>query len=128
MASEVYFLTSRSVGNRSVLEALSQLVEAAGLGFIEPRQLVAVKVHVGHPGTTRFLRPQFVKVDVEAIKRRGARPFLTDSNTLYRGERDNAVDHAVAAAEHGFDFFGPERPSSWRTASPRRNPSRWLCR
>lgn len=110
MASDVYFLTSRSVGNRSVLEALPQLIEAAGLGFIEPRQLVAVKVHVGHPGTTRFLRPQFVRVVVEAIKRRGARPFLTDSNTLYRGERDNAVDHQIAAAEHGFDFFGTGAP------------------
>jgi hypothetical protein len=110
VASEVYFLTSRSVANRSVLDALPQLIEAAGLGFIEPRQLVAVKVHVGHPGTTRFLRPQFVKVVVEAIKRRGARPFLTDSNTLYRGARDNAVDHAVAAAEHGYDTVGTGAP------------------
>jgi len=110
MPADVHFLTCRSAGNRSVLDALPALLEAAGLGFVEPRQLVAVKVHVGHPGTTRFLRPQFVKVVVEALKRRGARPFLTDSNTLYRGPRDNAVEHAIAAAEHGYDTFGTGAP------------------
>jgi uncharacterized protein len=110
MASDVHFLTCRSAGNRSVLESLPQLIDAAGLGFVEPGHLVAVKVHVGHPGTTRFLRPQFAKVVVDAIKRRGARPFLTDSNTLYRGPRDNAVEHALAAAEHGYDTIGTGAP------------------
>jgi uncharacterized protein len=110
MSSDVHFLTCRSAGNKSVLEHLPALLEAVGLGFVEPGHLVAVKVHVGHPGTTRFLRPQFVRVVVEALKRRGAKPFLTDSNTLYLGARANAVEHTVAAAEHGYDTFGTGAP------------------
>lgn len=110
MASDVHFLTSRAVGNRSVLEGLPALFAAAGEGIVSPGDLVAVKVHVGQPGTTRFLRPQYVRVLVEEVKRRGGKPFLTDSNTLYRGPRDNAVDHALAAHDHGYDVCGTGAP------------------
>jgi uncharacterized protein len=110
MSSKVFFLTSRSAGNRSVLDGIPKLMEAAGLEFVRENQLVAVKVHVGQPGTTRFLRPQFVRAVVDVLKGRGAKPFLTDSNTLYRGERDNAVDHAIAASLHGYDLQGTGAP------------------
>jgi uncharacterized Fe-S center protein len=33
----------------------------------------------------------------------GAKPFLTDSNTLYSGRRSNAVDHIQSAMENGFN-------------------------
>lgn len=110
MASRVFFASSRCVGNRSVVDAVPLLMGDAGLEFVRPGDLVAVKVHVGEPGTTRFLRPQFVRAAVEALKGRGAKPFLTDSNTLYRGLRDNAVDHMSAASAHGFDIQGTGAP------------------
>jgi uncharacterized Fe-S center protein len=110
MASDVYFASSRCVGNRSVLEAVPLLMEEAGLEFVKGGDLVAVKVHVGEPGATRFLRPQFAKAAVDVLKGKGAKPFLTDSNTLYRGHRDNAVNHMLAAAAHGFDSHGTGAP------------------
>jgi len=110
MVSDVYFLTSRCVANRSVLETVPLLMQAAGLDFVKAGALVAVKLHVGQPGTTRFLRPQFAREAVKVLASRGARPFLTDSNTLYRGERDNAVDHTRAATAHGFDLAGTGAP------------------
>ena len=33
----------------------------------------------------------------------GAKPFLTDCNTLYSGRRSNAVDHLQSAMENGFN-------------------------
>ena len=33
----------------------------------------------------------------------GAKPFLTDCNTLYSGRRANAVDHLESAMENGFN-------------------------
>jgi uncharacterized Fe-S center protein len=33
---------------------------------------------------------------------RGAKPFLTDTNTLYGGSRANSVDHLLTATQHGF--------------------------
>jgi len=110
MASDVLFLTTRSAGNRSVLEGMPRLYAAAGKGIVKKGDLVAVKVHVGQPGATRFLRPLFVRAVVEEIAREGGRPFLTDSNTLYRGPRDNAVDHALVAHAHGYDVCGTGAP------------------
>jgi len=34
------------------------------------------------------------------------KPFLTDTSTLYTGRRHNAIEHAVLAAERGFDTKG----------------------
>ena len=34
----------------------------------------------------------------------GTLPFLTDTNTLYRGTRSNAVEHIRTAILHGFDY------------------------
>jgi hypothetical protein len=67
---------------------------------------VAVKVHVGEKKNTTHVSPLVIKVLVERIKRAGALPFLTETSTLYRGERSNAVDHLNLAYSHG---FGPEK-------------------
>jgi uncharacterized protein len=41
---------------------------------------------------------------VDKIRASGAKPFITDTNTLYSGSRHNAVDHLTTAIEHGFDY------------------------
>ncbi len=41
---------------------------------------------------------------VEKSRAAGAKPFITDTNTLYSGSRHNAVDHLTTAIEHGFDY------------------------
>jgi len=40
---------------------------------------------------------------VKILHSLGAKPFLTDSNTLYSGGRSNAVDHLQSAMENGFN-------------------------
>jgi uncharacterized Fe-S center protein len=41
---------------------------------------------------------------VDCVKEKRGRVFLTDTNTLYTGSRNNAVDHLQTAIMHGFDF------------------------
>ncbi|MGA1872992.1 MAG: DUF362 domain-containing protein, partial [Thermoplasmatota archaeon] len=41
---------------------------------------------------------------VERIRESGGKPFITDTNTLYRGTRHNSVDHIETAIAHGFDY------------------------
>jgi uncharacterized Fe-S center protein len=41
---------------------------------------------------------------VEEIRKLGARPFLTDSSTLYPGERKDAVSALTCAIENGFGY------------------------
>jgi hypothetical protein len=64
--------------------------------------LVAIKLHFGELGNLAYLRPNYVRVAVDELKKLGAKPFLTDANTLYTGTRSNAVDHLLTAYQNGF--------------------------
>jgi uncharacterized Fe-S center protein len=55
-------------------------------------------------GNTSFVRPVFVRQVVQAILKTGAKPFVTDASTLYRGSRADAVSHLLTAAHHGFTY------------------------
>lgn len=100
--SKVYFTSSRLKKKRSALDKLGDVVEAAGLDFFKPNDLVGIKLGFGEKGNTAYLRPPFVRRVVDMVKARGGKPFLTDSNTLYHGKRANSVDHLLLADEHGF--------------------------
>ncbi len=66
--------------------------------------LIAVKLHFGERGNDTFVRPYFVRQVTDAIKAAGGKPYLTDSNTLYKHMRHNAVDHLETAIRHGFGY------------------------
>lgn len=93
----MYFLPWESRGR------LPRLLERAGLGgAVGAGDLVAVKMHFGEEGNDGHIAPGLVRPVIEEIKRLKGKPFLTDTNTIYRGQRTNAVDHMAVAAEHGF--------------------------
>jgi len=69
---------------------------------VSDRSTWAIKVHFGEAGGHTFIRPHLIRVFVEALKLLKARPFLTDTNTLYVGKRTNSVDHLELALKHGF--------------------------
>lgn len=103
MASKVYFTdmsVSPEMGLLKKLELLLKKVELEKI--VEPDHLVAIKLHFGEYGNLSFIRPQYVRIVVDYIKRHGGKPFLTDANTLYKGHRSNAVDHLVNAYLNGF--------------------------
>ena len=102
--SVVYFSDTRATNQRSLLNKLDDLYEKAGGGAFKRGYLVAVKLHFGEYGNTSYLRTPFVGRVVEKIKDTGAKPFVTDTNTLYIGTRMNTVDHIQTAARNGFDL------------------------
>jgi uncharacterized Fe-S center protein len=65
--------------------------------------MVAIKVHVGEKNNDTHVAPELVAEAVAASAAVGAQPFITDTATLYRGERENAIKHALHAHRHGFD-------------------------
>lgn len=105
MSSKVY-LTSLQTGNKtSLLDKLDKLFDKAGLKqIVEKNDMVAIKLHFGEPGNLAYIRPPYVRRMVDKIKKLGGRPFLTDGNTLYKGQRSNAIDHLEGAILNGFDF------------------------
>jgi len=64
---------------------------------------VAIKVHFGERGNTRFVSPGNLQPIIGSLGKINGNLFLTDANTLYRGMRLNATDHLKIAKEHGFD-------------------------
>jgi uncharacterized Fe-S center protein len=90
----------------SLLEKMDKLMLAAGIERINfHNAFVAIKIHFGEPGNLAFLRPNFAKTVADRVKKLGGLPFLTDSNTLYVGRRNNALVHLDAAYENGYSPF-----------------------
>jgi uncharacterized Fe-S center protein len=108
----VYFAGMRaSQEGDSKIKKIERLYKKAGFAELFTRNdLCAVKVHFGERGNDTFLNPVFVRVLVRLLKAGGSRPFLTDTNTLYRGQRHNAVDHILVALEHGFSYATVDAP------------------
>ncbi len=104
MASDVYFAGTKGK-RKSLLMKAQDLFDQAGFpSLIGKGDVVAVKIHFGERGNTAFLSPLYVRAIIDKVKACGAKPFLTDSNTLYAGSRSNAVDHISTAIENGFDY------------------------
>jgi hypothetical protein len=106
MKSAVYFADIRAFSDQeSMMAKAGRLFDRAGFSaLIAPRDMTAVKLHFGETGNDGFISPVYVRQVVEKVKACGARPFLTDTNTLYLGSRSNAVDHITTAILHGFDY------------------------
>lgn len=102
--SKVYFTDLKTKTGVNLLDKLEKLVKSAGMNDIDFNgNFVAIKIHFGEPGNLAYIRPNYAKKIVDMIKELGGLPFLTDSNTLYKGRRANAVDHLQAAMENGFN-------------------------
>jgi len=103
MKSPVFYTPARGNSRRNKFTRLGELVERVGLaGRFDPGDLIAVKVHWGEPGNADFLSPVFTRQLVGVLTGAGTRPFVTDSNTLYRGGRHRAPENLEAAAANGF--------------------------
>ena len=106
MVSKVYFIDmfAKDSDDR-ISRKIKRLFNAAELGkTIQKNDLTAIKVHLGEMGNSTFVPPWHVRAIIDQVKEAGGKPFVTDTNTLYRGMRQNAVDHLTVATLHGFTF------------------------
>ena len=79
--------------NRNLLHETNRLYDKSGtFDCIEKGDLVAVKLHVGELGNPYYVQPYFVHDIVRRVQDAGGKPFLTDSNTAYKAQRNNAYE------------------------------------
>ncbi len=105
MAPEIFFADLRTHHRRTLFDKIDELLRRVGVDrCVRAGDLVAVKLHFGERGNASFLRPVFVRRVVDLLRELGAKPFLTDTNTLYRGSRTDAVSHLETALLHGFSY------------------------
>ncbi|RJQ44239.1 MAG: DUF362 domain-containing protein [Gaiellales bacterium] len=105
MPHKVYFISSRADSRERNVKKYRRMLRELDFGrIITSGDLVAIKTSFGEQGNLTYLRPQYARLVVDEVKRLGGKPFLTDSNTLYAGGRQNSRDHIVTAVENGFTY------------------------
>jgi len=109
--SDVFFIPLRTQRKRSLLERINLAMTRAGIdNMIAEGDKVAIKVHFGEEGNTGFVSPLYARNIVSRVKELEAKPFLTDTNTLYSGKRQNGVDHTELAIANGFGYSSVGAP------------------
>lgn len=106
MKEKVFFI--KMTDNEDDAAVCSRLEKAINekdfFSFIEAKDMVAVKTHFGEVKTKGYVRPLYFKMMGDIIKEKNGIPFLTETCTLYRGRRTNAVEHIQFAYEQGFTY------------------------
>ena len=102
--SNVYFTDMRTKPGRNLLDKMELVIKKAGIEQIDFKdKFTAIKIHFGEPGNLSYIRANYAAKLVNFLLRKQAKPFLTDSGTLYLGKRSNAIDHIESAFENGFN-------------------------
>ncbi|MDR0977289.1 MAG: DUF362 domain-containing protein [Prevotellaceae bacterium] len=102
--AKVYYTDLRTSPTSNLLDKMERLMRRAGFDKMPLKDsFVAIKIHFGEPGNLAYLRPNYAVRVGKILEAQGAKPFLTDCNTLYSGRRSNAVDHLASAMENGYN-------------------------
>ena len=81
--SKVYFTSFKATGNENLLQKLHRLMKTAGFENIDFKdKYAAIKIHFGEPGNLAYIRPNYAARMASLLRELGAKPFLTDCNTL----------------------------------------------
>ena len=104
MKSSVHFIAADS---REPAALLAEKAKKAYLatGFndrIAEGDFAALKIHFGEAGNAGYIKPLWLAGLIWEIRQKTKHAFLTDSNTLYVGNRSNSIDHLRLAWSHGF--------------------------
>lgn len=108
MASKVYFMDDRaSCAQDSMVAKMLGVFDLAGFAdLIRPRDVVAIKMHMGEWNNTAYLRPVYARALADKVKSLGGVPFVTDTTTMPYGvwsSRVSALDHLLTDERNGFN-------------------------
>lgn len=103
MKSDVYLIETRTNDLEARAEAFQKLLkEINPFKHYKEGEFIPIKLTVGDSQCVYNTHPELVKIAVSEIKKTKARPFLFDTNVIYKGERSNAINHLNLAQSKGF--------------------------
>ena len=109
--SVVYFTDLHMSSKENIVSKIKKLFyKLSANEIINEKDFVAIKTHFGEYGNIAYTPPVIIHTFVDCVKDLKANPFVTDSTTLYRGSRSNAVDHLKNAAMNGFSLVSCGAP------------------
>lgn len=104
LQSQVYFIKLADGANTTEqVQAIGKLFDVAEVSSIfSNNDFVGIKFHVGEGSNNTRVKPELISELVSKVKESSGVPFLTETSTLYKGERHNAVKHLMQAHRQGF--------------------------
>ncbi len=105
MKSSVFLIDPTTSYKNNLSAKLKQLLDATQVDrLLTPSDFTAVKLHFGEIGNHAFVRPSILRDLVNHLKPLCPHLFLTDTTTLYRGQRSDAISHLDTAVQNGFAY------------------------
>jgi len=106
--SKVYLIKACERDGEAVLSQKARtLFQKANLAkCFQEKDFTAVKIHMGEEGNTTYIKAPCLRGLIEELQGLGVKPFVTDTSTLYTGQRHNAIDHTTLAERRGFSVSG----------------------
>jgi len=106
MTSTVFFIKGSRKDSDALLarKALKVFERLDLCKNINKEDFVGLKIHFGEKDNKGYIKPPWLKDLIKQLKSITQRVFITDTNTLYVGNRSNACDHLKLAQEHGFSL------------------------
>ena len=109
MASKVYFASARVpnyqnwwMPKESMARKMERVFYACGLDEICSGE-VALKLHMGEPGDTHYIRPIFAATLADLVKKEGGRPTVIETSGMgWLANRTSEEKHLEAARRNGF--------------------------
>ena len=109
--SKVYFADIKKLNRVSLLNKTAELFDNLGVSsLIKTNDLVALKTSFGELGNAAYLRSVYIRKIIDKVRACKGNPFVTDANTIYIGQRSNAVSHIKNAAYNGFSMATLDAP------------------
>ncbi|MCX7944926.1 MAG: DUF362 domain-containing protein [Deltaproteobacteria bacterium] len=111
MKSKVFFTNFRASPKKNLLDKIRTLyLKAEFEKIFDESDRVAIKIHWGEKGNTTFIPVPYIRTIVDEVKKKCANVYITDTNTLYSGERKNAIENIRTAAYNGFTLESTGAP------------------
>ncbi|HAZ10550.1 MAG: hypothetical protein A2047_02425 [Omnitrophica bacterium GWA2_41_15] len=105
MKSDVYLIKVKTNALEARCDSLQKLLEKVNpFRDYKKDEFIPIKLTIGDSQCVYNIPPELVKIIVSDIKKTKAKPFLFDTNVIYKGERLNAVDHLTLAQSKGFGY------------------------
>lgn len=100
MKSDVYFVKIIGGDRRTSLLKLLKALDCSSI--YKDDKFIPIKITIGDSPCIYHINPELVKLIISDLKKINKKPFLFDTNVIYKGSRLNAIDHLTLAQNKGF--------------------------
>jgi len=105
MKNKIYFLPIKEDKLDNYLPHIKKgFNEIANLFPFNKNEVIPIKITIGDSTCTHNIKPEVIKIIIDILRKKETKPFLFDTSVIYKGRRQNAIDHLSLAQTKGFSL------------------------